>query len=178
MTLTKQQKWQRWKQFIPIYLMALPGLLYLLINNYLPMAGLSIAFRDVNYQKGIWNSDWCGLKNFEYLFATKDAWIITRNTICYNLVFIVLQTIAAIGLAILLNEIQHKFWNRFFQTSILIPVFLCYHQLSCLRLPEPDFRFIQPYLDCLRKRPRVLVHGVQVLALHFDICGSLEAFGI
>lgn len=132
MTLTKQQKWQRWKQFIPIYLMALPGLLYLLINNYLPMAGLTIAFRDVNYQKGIWNSDWCGLKNFEYLFATRDAWIITRNTICYNLVFIVLQTVAAITLAVLLNEIQNKFWNRFFQTSILIPYLFSYVIISYL----------------------------------------------
>lgn len=84
-TVTVPKKKVKIKQFLPLYLMALPGLLYLLINNYLPMAGLSIAFRNVNYTKGIWKSDWCGLANFKYLFATKDAWVITRNTIGYNL---------------------------------------------------------------------------------------------
>ena len=84
-TVTVPKKKVKIKQFLPLYLMALPGLLYLLINNYPPMAGLSIAFRNVNYTKGIWKSDWCGLANFKYLFATKDAWVITRNTIGYNL---------------------------------------------------------------------------------------------
>ena len=119
------------RQFLPLYLMALPGLCYLFFNNYMPMAGLSIAFLDVNYQKGIWNSDWCGLKNFEFLFATKDAWIITRNTIGYNL-FIVLGTVLAVATAVLLNEIGHKFWNRFFQTSILIPYLFSYVIISYL----------------------------------------------
>ena len=82
-TVTVPKKKGKIRQFIPLYLMALPGLLYLLINNYLPMAGLTIAFRNVNYTKGIWKSDWCGLANFKYLFATKDAWVITRNTIGY-----------------------------------------------------------------------------------------------
>ena len=99
---------------------ALPGLLYLLINNYLPMAGLSIAFRNVNYTKGIWKSDWCGLANFKYLFATKDAWVITRNTIGYNLLFIVLQTVMAIAIALFLNEVS-PILEPFFQTSVLLP---------------------------------------------------------
>ena len=66
-TVTVPKKKVKIKQFLPLYLMALPGLLYLLINNYLPMAGLSIAFRNVNYTKGIWKSDWCGLANFKCL---------------------------------------------------------------------------------------------------------------
>ena len=53
-TVTVPKKKGKIRQFIPLYLMALPGLLYLLINNYLPMAGLTIAFRNVNYAKGIW----------------------------------------------------------------------------------------------------------------------------
>lgn len=122
----------RIRQFIPLYLMALPGLICLLINNYLPMAGLSIAFRDVNYARGIWKSDWCGLENFKYLFATKDAWVITRNTIGYNLLFIVLETIAAVAIAVLLNEVKSKFWNRFFQTSILLPYLFSYVIISYL----------------------------------------------
>ena len=92
---TEKKTPRRWKHYVPLYLMALPGLIYLFINNYLPMAGLTIAFRNINYQKGIWNSDWCGLANFQYLFATKDAWVITRNTIGYNVLFIFLETTAA-----------------------------------------------------------------------------------
>ncbi|MBY0160688.1 sugar ABC transporter permease [Cytobacillus firmus] len=101
--------------------MMLPGLIYLIINNYLPLFGLSIAFKDVDYSKGIWNSDWIGFENFEYLFKTQDAWLITRNTILYNAVFIILGLIVSIGIAILLNEIKNKFFARFYQSVIILP---------------------------------------------------------
>lgn len=104
-----------------LYMMALPGLLYLFINNYMPMAGLVVAFKQYNAQKGIWKSQFVGLKNFEFLFKTKDAWIITRNTICYNLVFIVLGTAFAITVAILLNELRSAFAKKVYQTITLIP---------------------------------------------------------
>ena len=74
---------KRIRRYIPIYLIMLPGMFYLLINNYFPMAGLVIAFKKFNYRKGIFGSDWNGLKNFEFLFRTKDAWIITRNTLLF-----------------------------------------------------------------------------------------------
>ncbi|WP_441989287.1 ABC transporter permease [Paenibacillus sp. 2RAB27] len=101
--------------------MTLPGVLYLLINNYLPMFGVVIAFKNINFAKGIWGSDWVGFKNFEYLFKTSDAYIITRNTILYNIVFIILTTVFAIGLAIMLNEIKNRFLSRMFQSFILLP---------------------------------------------------------
>ncbi|MBT2721152.1 sugar ABC transporter permease [Bacillus sp. ISL-46] len=101
--------------------MMLPGLIYLLINNYLPMFGLIIAFKDINYAKGILASDWIGFKNFEYLFSTRDAFIITRNTILYNGGFIIINTILAIGVAIMLNEIKNKLAKSFYQSVILLP---------------------------------------------------------
>ncbi|RTE11265.1 sugar ABC transporter permease [Paenibacillus whitsoniae] len=104
-----------------LLLMTLPGVLYLLINNYLPMFGVVIAFKNINFAKGIWGSDWVGFKNFEYLFKTTDAYIITRNTILYNVVFIILTTVFAIGLAIMLNEIKNRFLSRMFQSFILLP---------------------------------------------------------
>ena len=106
---------------IPLYLMFLPGAIYLILNNYLPMSGLIIAFKQVNWRKGILGSDWVGLKNFTYLFKTKDAWNITFNTIAYNLVFIILGTLIAISVAILLNEITSSFFKRAYQTVILLP---------------------------------------------------------
>ncbi|UQZ35495.1 sugar ABC transporter permease [Paenibacillus sp. PK3_47] len=114
---------QRNKKFkyAPLYLLMIPGLAYLLINNYLPMLGIFIAFKNINFTKGIFGSEWIGFQNFKYLFQTSDAYIITRNTILYNAVFIVLGTIFAIAFAILLNEIKKKVWSRFYQSVIVLP---------------------------------------------------------
>ncbi|MBW8349709.1 ABC transporter permease subunit [Bacillus sp. IITD106] len=101
--------------------MMAPGLIYLLINNYLPMFGLVIAFKDINYSVGIWASKWVGLDNFKYLFTTQDAWIITRNTILYNGAFIIINTVVAVAVAIMLNEIKNKFVKSFYQSAILLP---------------------------------------------------------
>jgi putative aldouronate transport system permease protein len=111
----------KFKRFLPLFIMMVPGLMYLLINNYLPMFGLIIAFKDINYAKGILGSDWIGFKNFEYLFSTRDAFVITRNTILYNGGFIILNTILAIGIAIMLNEIKNKLMKSFYQSVILLP---------------------------------------------------------
>lgn len=120
----KSVKRKRLVRFLPLYLFMLPGLLYIIINNYLPMFGIVIAFKKMDYRKGIWGSPWVGLQNFEFLFKTKDAWSITRNTICYNLVFIVLGTFTAIAVAIMLNEIKLTFMRKIYQTVILIPFML------------------------------------------------------
>lgn len=120
-----QTRWgQTWKQVVryrALLFMMIPGLIYLVINNYIPMAGIVIAFKDINYAKGIFASDWIGLKNFEFLFKTNDAFIITRNTILYNGFFIILNTVIAIGLAILLNEIRNAVAKRFYQSIVLLP---------------------------------------------------------
>lgn len=115
------QKMKKLKRYIPLYLMLIPGAIYLMINNYAPMAGIVVAFKNYNYQKGIFGSDWNGIKNFTFLFKTKDAWTITRNTICYNLVFIILGTIAAITVAILLSELKNTRAKKAYQTIILLP---------------------------------------------------------
>lgn len=111
----------RFKRSIPLYLMALPGLIYLIINNYVPMFGIIIAFKNINWRKGILGSPWAGFGNFEYLFKTKDAMTITRNTLCYNLVFIVVGTVLAIAVAILLNEVRSKRLKKLYQTVFLLP---------------------------------------------------------
>jgi putative aldouronate transport system permease protein len=99
----------------------LPGIAYLIINNYAPMFGMFIAFKNINFSAGIFESDWIGFKNFEYLFKTTDAFIITRNTILYNAAFIVIGTVLSIAVAILLNEIRVKVLSRFYQSVIVLP---------------------------------------------------------
>jgi putative aldouronate transport system permease protein len=108
-------------RYWPLLLMALPGIAYFFINNYLPMAGLVVAFKDYNFRLGIWGSKFIGFENFRFLFRTKDAFIITRNTILYNLGFIAINTIFSVTVAIVLNEIRNKLALRFYQTVILMP---------------------------------------------------------
>lgn len=120
-SVTHGKKRTKAKKFLPLYLMAVPGFLYLFINNYVPIGGLFIAFKKINFGLGIFRSPWTGLSNFSYLFASKDAWIITRNTLLYNLAFIVVNTVVSIVIAIVLNEIRSKRAKRFYQTVILLP---------------------------------------------------------
>jgi putative aldouronate transport system permease protein len=101
--------------------MMIPGVAYLLINNYLPMYGITIAFKDINFAKGIWGSDWNGIQNFKFLFSSSDAYLITRNTILYNVAFIVLGMITGLGTAILLNEVKNKLAVKFYQSVLLLP---------------------------------------------------------
>lgn len=112
------------KRFLTIYLMMVPGFLYLIINNYIPMFGIIVAFKNYNYSLGIFGSKWNGLKNFKFLFKTKNAFTITRNTLMYNAVFIILGNSLGILIAILLNEIQSKMAKKTYQTIILLPFLL------------------------------------------------------
>jgi ABC-type polysaccharide transport system, permease component len=112
---------KRGKSTGPLLLIAAPGLAYLLINNYVPMLGIVIAFKNIDFSKGILASDWCGLKNFEFLFKTSDAFVMIRNTVLYNLVFIALGTVCAILIAILMYEVVTSFCSKIFQAGLILP---------------------------------------------------------
>lgn len=130
-TLTAKRRF-RFRRYLPLFIMALPGLLYILINNYLPMFGIVIAFKDVNFSKGILASPWAGLNNFKYLFRTKDAWVITRNTVLYNLVFITLDVVVAVSFAIIMNEMRARGLRKFYQTVLLLPYLISITVVSYL----------------------------------------------
>ena len=113
--------WQNVWSHRELYLMLLPGLIYLIINNYLPIGGLVTAFKQFDYSKGVYGSPWAGLKNFRFLFATKDAAVMIRNTLGYNAVFIILGTVLAITVAVIMNELRNKSAQKVYQVFILIP---------------------------------------------------------
>ena len=115
------KKVKRIRKYLPVYIMLLPGFLYLLVNNYIPMTGMVIAFKNVDFAKGILKSDWVGFKNFEYLFKTPDALRITRNTLLYNVAFIIVNLIIGVMFAILLSEIRSRISVKIYQTVILLP---------------------------------------------------------
>ena len=110
-----------WKHWLPFYIMFIPGLIYMIVNNYMPLYGMQLAFKSFSYSKGIAGSKWIGFKNFKFLFATKDAFIMVRNTLLYNILWIFVGAVFGITVAILFNEIQNKIAKKFYQTAILLP---------------------------------------------------------
>ena len=122
--LAKKKKTSRKSNFLnilPLYFMMLPGLIYLVCNNYLPMFGILIAFKKINFSIGIFESPWCGLANFEFLFKTKDAMIMIRNTLLYNVVWILLGMVISVFIAICMAEISNRRIAKVIQPVICFP---------------------------------------------------------
>lgn len=110
-------------------LMVLPGTLWFLCFSYLPMLGTVIAFKQYRFSRdgffaSIMNSKWVGFDNFKFLFSTNDAYVITRNTILYNVAFIFLGLIMSVLMAIILSEIVNKRLAKLYQTGMFLPYFL------------------------------------------------------
>jgi putative aldouronate transport system permease protein len=107
-----------------LYIMIAPAVLLIFIFNYIPMAGVQIAFRDYNPIQGIWGSPWVGLKNFEWFFSLPDAWRLIRNTLVLSGLGISLGFVAPIILALSLNEIPSERFKKFVQTVTYAPNFI------------------------------------------------------
>jgi len=142
-TATKRQL----KKYKWLLLMTVPGIIYLFVNCYLPMFGIVLAFKKLNYAKGIWGSEWVGFDNFRFLFLSPDAYIITRNTLAYNGVFIVINLILSVGVAILLNEIRNKLLSRFYQSSMLLP-----HLMSAVIVAYLAYAFLSSDFGFMNKK--------------------------
>lgn len=112
--------------------MVIPGTIALVLFSYIPMAGIFIAFKDINYTKGILASPWIGFKNFEFFLKTPDAWITTRNSVLYNVAFIVLGTVAAVGAAVALDGLRAKRSARLYQGVMFLPYFFSWIVISTL----------------------------------------------
>ena len=106
--------------------MALPTIIFLLMFCYAPMFGLVMAFQDFKVDKGFFGSQFVGLNNFKFLFSSTDAWVITRNTVCYNLVFIVVNTSLAILMSLMLSELHSSKLAKTLQTIYMLPYFLAW----------------------------------------------------
>ena len=114
------------REDLPLYIMALPTIIFLLMFCYAPMFGLVMAFQDFKVDKGFFGSQFVGLNNFKFLFSSTDAWVITRNTVCYNLVFIVVNTSLAILMSLMLSELHSSKLAKTLQTIYMLPYFLAW----------------------------------------------------
>ena len=132
----------------PLLMMLLPGVILTVVFCYIPMYGIQVAFKEISYNNTIWNAPWVGFKNFEFLFSTSDAWVITRNTIGYNLIFITLGLVLNISCAVLLSEIMSKKLSKLYQNIIFLPYLFSMVIVAYLvfALLSPDFGWINTHI--------------------------------
>ena len=112
------------KDDLALHIMALPGVITTFLFSYWPMYGLLIAFKRYKPKYGILGSEWVGLNNFKFLFSSNDSWILVRNTVGYNMIFIVMNLVLSVALALLLNELYSKRFAKVVQTIYIMPYFL------------------------------------------------------
>lgn len=121
--------------------MLVPAVLFTIIFCYLPMGGIVIAFKNYRYSDGIWNSPWVGFNNFKFFFQSGDAWMVTRNTLLYNIAFIALGTVLKIFLAVLIHEMCTKKFKKTLQSMMLLPYFLSWVVIGGLAYNILNYEF-------------------------------------
>jgi len=115
-----------------LFLMLLPVLVYFLINNYAPMIGIYYAFVQFEFNTSLFNMNFVGLKNFEFLWKSGKLIELTLNTIGYNLAFIVLGNVLSISVAVLLSELKGKWFKKITQSVLFLPYFVSFVILSVI----------------------------------------------
>jgi len=115
-----------------LLLLCIPVIVVLFLFNYLPMAGIVMAFKDFKPLDGIWGSPWIGMKNFEFFVRSDLIWNVTFNTVMYNLAFILLTPIISVGFAVMLNETGNRVMVKAYQTLFFLPYFLSWVVVSII----------------------------------------------
>lgn len=125
------------KKTLMLLSMVAPGALWLLLLRYLPMGGIILAFKnykiypkDPTFLNNLIHSKWVGLDNFKFLFTTGDSWVMIRNTLAYNIVFIILGVIIPVAFAVMMSELSKKFVAKTYQTLMFFPYFLSWVVVS------------------------------------------------
>ncbi|RUS45864.1 sugar ABC transporter permease [Cohnella sp. AR92] len=107
-----------------------PIAIYYIFFSYIPMAGIVMAFKEFNYREGIFGSPWNGFDNFDYFFSSGKAWLVTRNTIIYNVIFLGCYTFFSIVAAVFISEITKKWFKKMSQTLMFLPYFISWVTVS------------------------------------------------
>ncbi|MGN0777832.1 MAG: sugar ABC transporter permease, partial [Aristaeellaceae bacterium] len=120
----KPSIWRVISQNRTLILMCVPAIVFFFVFSYMPMPGAYIAFTNFQYNKGIWGSPFVGLKNFAFLFSSGQLTLLLRNTILYNLAFIILGNVLQLLFAILLNEVRSAWFKKTSQSLMFLPYFI------------------------------------------------------
>ncbi|MEG0692512.1 MAG: ABC transporter permease subunit, partial [Oscillospiraceae bacterium] len=133
------------------WLMLLPCVVVVILMCYVPMAGMVLAFKQFNYHDGIFASPWVGFQNFEFFFMSGKAWTTTRNTILYNIMFLIINNVLQITCAIMLSELTGKFFKRTTQSMMFLPYFISWVVIGAFvyNLFNYEFGAVNTMLDNL-----------------------------
>ena len=147
----KPSVWRTIGQNRTLILMCLPAIIFFFVFSYMPMPGAYIAFTNFQYNKGIFGSDFVGLKNFQFLFISGQLGLLLKNTVLYNLAFIILGNVVQLAFAILLNEVQAKTYKKVSQSVMFLPYFISDVLVSLLvyNLLNYDYGFISHLVRAL-----------------------------
>lgn len=137
-----------------LLLLAAPGVLFKLVFSYLPLLGLIVAFKKFRYDQGIFGSEWIGFKNFEFFFQSEAAWTITRNTVLYNVGFMIITTMSALALAVLLNEVTSRAL-KVYQTALFLPYFFSWVVVGYIAIAFLDHErgYLNQLLSYMQQAP-------------------------
>ncbi|MCK9858551.1 ABC transporter permease subunit [Paenibacillus sp. ATY16] len=139
-----------------LYLMFLPVAVYFVVFAYIPMGGVVMAFESYSRKGGMFLSEWVGFDNFHYFFASGKAWLVTRNTMVYNVMFLGCYTLFSIVAAVFLSEIRRKSFKKLSQTLMFLPYFISWVTVSA---------FVYNFLNYEYGIVNKLLHYVDVQAL-------------
>ncbi|ACS99587.1 MULTISPECIES: ABC transporter permease [Paenibacillus] len=139
-----------------LYLMFLPVAVYFVVFAYIPMGGVVMAFESYSRQGGMFLSEWVGFDNFHYFFASGKAWLVTRNTMVYNVMFLGCYTLFSIVAAVFLSEIRRKSFKKLSQTLMFLPYFISWVTVSA---------FVYNFLNYEYGIVNKLLHYMDVQAL-------------
>lgn len=130
----KKRRWNR--DDTELTLLALPTTIWYFLFCFVPMFGIVIAFKEFRinggFLKSFWTSEWVGVNNFKFLFATKDIWMIIKNTLSYNIVFIILGIVVPVAAAIAIGQLHSKKLMKVYQTAMFMPYFLSWVVVTAL----------------------------------------------
>lgn len=127
---TRSQRIAQRRRNFALVVLAAPGLLYLLVFKYFTMFGAVIAFKRYRVADGIWGSPWVEFDNFRFMFGTGQIWLVIRNTVLLNVLFLAVGTIVALAVAILIYEIFSSRFTRVYQTTLFFPQFISWVLVS------------------------------------------------
>lgn len=132
-----------------------PAVIYFFIMCYIPMSGIVLAFKKFTYTGGIFNSPWAGLDNFKFFFMSGQAFNVTKNTILYNLAFLIVNNFLQITVAIILSELVGRFFKRFAQSVMFLPYFISWVVVGAFvyNLFNYEFGAINTFLENARLEP-------------------------
>ena len=135
LNVSRKVKWTR--DDTELTVLAIPTTVWFLAFCYLPMFGIVLAFKDYkivdatrSFLYNLLHSDWVGFKNFQYFLNLRDFPQIFRNTVCYNAVFIVLDIVLPVSLAIMISNIFSKKASKTYQTLMFMPHFMSWVVIS------------------------------------------------